>query len=523
MHGHHPRALVASLLLAALVSGAASAQDDCFSAIPVGAGLVAGSTNGLVTNTVAPCGTLQKDLWLQYVPSCSGTAFASLCAPGSASFDAMLAAFDGIGGCLNLVLLACNDNTCGTAPSISFPVTAGMPYYLALGSTTGATGSFTLSIACSSVVPHDECAGAIQVGTGITSGSNFNATNSPQSGTCGNVGSDVWYAWTATCTGVGEATFCQPGTATFDTVLAVFDGSTPCGTLAEIACNDDTCVLRSKATFPVVAGNLYYVSVGGFAGAQGTFALSMACHAAPTNDACAGATPLSAGANGPFSNQWAASGTPAPTSCPAGTADVWFVFTPPCAGTYRIDTCGTGYDTVLSAFQSCAPGSVALACNDDDPAGGGCGPGSAIHVGLAAGAPCLVRVAGAVPAAGSFFVTVTPVFLLGYASPAGAGSIAYSITGGLPNGIYLNVATFNQGSFPNGAFYGVDVTLQDLLQLIAAGYPFLGTLDACGASVFSYVLDPALSGLTVYSVAVATDATATLGPFSTPPVAYTIP
>jgi hypothetical protein len=68
------------------------------------------------------------------------------------------------------------------------------------------------------------------------------------------------------------------------------------------------------------------------------------------------------------------------SSCGSGgETDVWFVFTPPSAGTLEVDTCGTndlggvdaGIDTVLS-LHSAEPGTTGneLACNDDWTGGG---------------------------------------------------------------------------------------------------------------------------------------------------------
>jgi len=43
--------------------------------------------------------------------------------------------------------------------------------------------------------------------------------------------------------------------------------------------------------------------------------------------------------------------------------DRWFVFTPTATADYRLETCGSNYDTVLSVFNAC--GGVELACNDN--------------------------------------------------------------------------------------------------------------------------------------------------------------
>ena len=383
----------------AWIAGSAFAQDDCANAVTIIAGLTAGSTIGLSSDTVTGCGISHDDHWFVYAALCTGTATASVCIPGAASFDTILAAYDGSGGCGSLVPLACNDDFCGTRSEIAFPVVAGGVYYVAIGSAQAFGGIFTMLLTCAAVVPNDECAGALTIGSGVTAGTNFGATNSTQDqgGVQSDLGSDVWYRYTAACNGFVEATLCQPGSASFDTILAVFDGSAPCGSLMQIACNDDTCLLRSRVLFPVSSGSSYLIVVGGFSAAQGTFSLAITCHQPPAEDDCSGAIPLALGTNGPFSNQFATDGQPPASACPLGFGDVWFTFTPACAGTHRISACG-GYDTVLSVRDGCA-GSAEIACGDDGPAG--CAPGprstssrppdSPTSCGSPARAPCAGR------------------------------------------------------------------------------------------------------------------------------------
>lgn len=514
------RCVVGRVIIAAIVlAGVIAAQDDCATAIPIVAGFTAGSTVGLVTDTPSSCGTLGNDIWFVYSPTCNGQATASVCTPGLATFDTIIAVYDGSGGCSSLVPLACNDNACTTRSSVTFPAQAGGTYFVALGGVQGATGAFTLALSCAPALPNDECANALPIGNGPTPGTNVGATNSPQVGACGNMGSDVWYSYTAPCSGLAEATFCQPGSASFDTILAVFDASGGCSAPALIACNDDTCLLRSRVFFPVTVGGSYLIEVGGFAGLQGTFSLFLSCHMPPPEDDCSGAIPIGLGTNGPFSNQFATDGMPPPSACPIGFADLWFTFAPPCAGRYRIETCGS-YDTILSVHTACA-GGTEIACNDDGP--GACAPGSSVEVDVAAGATVLVRVAAGTAARGSVNVSVSRVFQVIYDSQLGGGSVGFTISGAFAGGIYFNAITLTAGSFPNGAFYGVDMTPAEIQSELSQGYPFVGPLNSCGDSVFPAVFAPSLSGVPVYSVGLSIDPTLLLPVINTAPVAYLIP
>ena len=132
---------------------------------------------------------------------------------------------------------------------------------------------------------NDECGGALPIGLGFTNGVNTGATTSPQTGSCGSMGDDVWYAFTPGSTGGATVSLCAPGTAAnFDTVIAAFLG--PCGALTEIACNDDDCSLQSEIHFPVVAGVTYFIAIGGFLGpfspSTGSFTFELSLDPGPT-------------------------------------------------------------------------------------------------------------------------------------------------------------------------------------------------------------------------------------------------
>ncbi|QDV06768.1 hypothetical protein Poly30_22830 [Planctomycetes bacterium Poly30] len=79
-----------------------------------------------------------------------------------------------------------------------------------------------------------------------TTGSNYCATQN-----------EVWFTFTPSTTGAYRIDTCG-GSA--DTAIAVYEGS--CGSLLELACNDDFCLLGSAALVTLTAGMPYWVSVG---------------------------------------------------------------------------------------------------------------------------------------------------------------------------------------------------------------------------------------------------------------------
>jgi hypothetical protein len=223
----------------------------------------------------------------------------------------------------------------------------------------------------------------------------------------------------------------------------------------------------------------------------------------PPNDACAGALAVVLGPNGPYSNLSAMNGGPTP-ACTSGPdlGDLWFQFTPGCDGAFIIDTCGSTFDTTLSVWSAC--GGTQVACNDDDPSTT-CASATSSRLLLsgAAGTPYLIRVAGssAGPSAGSFTLTISQVFLFSFTT-SGPGTAGFSITGGPPGGLYFTAVTLNAGNFPNGGFFGVDIGLDELAALFAAGPPFTGSLGPCGTATLLPIAGLP-SGLAAYGTALA--------------------
>jgi hypothetical protein len=102
-------------------------------------------------------------------------------------------------------------------------------------------------------------------GPGSYAFSNVGATTDGP-GACGALAADVWFDWTAATTDAFEVSTC--GGASFDTVIAVYDGSGCVGAL--LSCNDDSCGLQSTIIFNAIASSTYKIRMGGFSGAQGS-------------------------------------------------------------------------------------------------------------------------------------------------------------------------------------------------------------------------------------------------------------
>ncbi len=125
---------------------------------------------------------------------------------------------------------------------------------------------------------NDDCVDAIALNAGVNGPfSSAGAYASSPSWPCAAGGSDVWFKVDVTGSGTLSATTC--GLASWDTAIQMFSGS--CGSLSSLGCNDDSCGgLRSTVSASVGPGT-YYVRVGGYNGASGTFSIDVTVPSSP--------------------------------------------------------------------------------------------------------------------------------------------------------------------------------------------------------------------------------------------------
>lgn len=206
---------------------------------------------------------------------------------------------------------------------------------------------------------NDDCSAASVVGFSDTVP--FDTTPGTASGgipACGGATApiDVWYVLTAACD--GDYTFEVTG-ASFAARVAVWSNCPTTGG-ADISCGDTT------TTVSLIAGDVVYVQVGGQDAQTGSGELVVSSTAFVANDNCADAIPLASGTSS-FDTSCATPDGVEPTCSLGDVVDVWYTFTAPCDGTLRVDTCGSGFDTVLAAWPggTCpVPGDVSIACSD---------------------------------------------------------------------------------------------------------------------------------------------------------------
>jgi len=312
-----------------------------------------------------------NSVWFVWTANGNGTAAIDTC---FSLFDTLLAVYTGSSvGALTAVPGGSNDDDdtpgCGggTQSQVSFPVSAGTTYAIAVDGKEGVQGGYSLSL----VGPPDNdlFASAQDLGDAPinSGGSNEHAGTEPGEGNHAGVagGHSVWFTWTANDSGPFVLDICG---ANFDTLLAVYTGLTLAGK-TEIAANDDGAGCGgtgSKLRFQATADTTYRIAVDGKAGAEGSFDLKLA----KDNDNFADAA-LIGGDSASYSGTTAAATTELGEPNHAGvlvrSGSVWFRWTAPVSGEVTAEACAPGnFDPVMAVYTGTAVSALTAVASDDD-------------------------------------------------------------------------------------------------------------------------------------------------------------
>jgi hypothetical protein len=253
--------------------GPSVSNDNCADAEPIG-----NVTNKAFDTTEATfdgpghC-THAPNIWYCYTATCTGDVTVSLC---GSSYDTMLAVYDGC-GCYpsQSDLIECNDDYCGWQSEITFNATAGNHYLIEIGGYGNESGQGVLNISCEAEGPsNDDCDDAKSIGEVTDMSFDTTSATFDGPGHCTHA-PNLWYCYTATCTGEATVSLCG---SSYDTMLAVYDG---CGCYPSqsdlIECNDDYCGWQSEITFNATAGENYLIEVGGYGSETGQGILNISC------------------------------------------------------------------------------------------------------------------------------------------------------------------------------------------------------------------------------------------------------
>lgn len=412
-------------------------NDECANAIEISeGGTVEGTLFGATHSRTTGCDSYgdSDDVWYYFdLPqSVGGTLTVTTCGSHDvprtdAGPDLVVSLYNGCEG----AELACNDDAqnlaCGTLDngvrrdsSANCHAVPGQRIAIRI-SPLGTTKPGPFKVNASFLPDNDNCQQPLDVsGGGTFDGALAGATSSATYASCGNSATnpDVFFAFTApdgACANAYTLTVSTCGTNDrggvdqgMDTVLALFDEcygtELDCNDDAQGACgNSDVSALRDSFISRTVRPyEQVLIRVAPYGTSEpGRFYLNV--NYVPTNDRCTDPRPVSEGSITYCNIGCDTDGNPDNACLNSGDAqvgaDLWFRFAPP-AGRYRIDTCGSYFDTKLAVYQagSCPPpANSAIACNDDSATCGDGSVDSAVELQAPGGVDYLIRVGGYSP------------------------------------------------------------------------------------------------------------------------------
>ncbi len=214
---------------------------------------------------------------------------------------------------------------------------------------------------------NDLCTDATEIGDVTNLPFNTTGARFGGRGLC-MVGPNIWYCYTASCT--GEVTVSLAGSS-YDTKLAVYEGCECFPTQADlIACNDDfDGTYQSQVTFDATAGQRYLIEVGGYGSQSGSGFITISCEGdvgpPVSKDNCTNARPVGNVTNLPFDTTNA---TFDGQGLCMMSPNIWFCYTAECTGDVTVGLLGSAYDTMLAVYEGCEcypTRADLIMCNDD--------------------------------------------------------------------------------------------------------------------------------------------------------------
>jgi uncharacterized protein (TIGR03437 family) len=344
-----------------------------------------------------------RTVWYRYTVTFNGTL--RIDTFGS-NYDTVLAVYDSTA--LATGELACNDDAdeFDTTSALTVTVTNGQVLLIEVAgygsSSTGGRMLLNIKGQPAPTAANDETGSATAITslparfTEDTSAATAAANDPVHSCTSRADGHTVWFRYFAAA---GGYLFLDTLGSTYDTVLSIYDGAATAANEKE--CNDDisSSIRQSALVVPVSGGHTYLIEVSAWnSGVGGGLVLNvMPAGVAPSNDLVENAIGIGAL---PYTIQEDTIDATQSPGDPRHSCDVldnvrypdlrtvWFRYTATFTGTIQIDTYGSYYDTVLSAYPASDTGTE-LACNDDANDGT---LQSAAAIGVVAGKSYLIEV-----------------------------------------------------------------------------------------------------------------------------------
>ncbi|MFO0749670.1 MAG: hypothetical protein U1F43_28970 [Myxococcota bacterium] len=330
-------------------------NDACEAAVPVAQDAPAAAATWLATGTdLSSCGPEDAvDIWYSFVaPSAGDYDFSITQNMVRAHY---IAVFDGCGGA---------ELGCGFLGAHA-TLAAGQMVALRVGTNPSAADWFDVGVSPKPpavVPPNDTPQGALPLtvpstvvattrGATIDEGIDWGPDCGP------HINAAIWYSFEAPADDV--YVFDSSGSELGDTVVALFEDCEAggAGPPALIVCNDfDGQGDHGRVDGFIEAGTRLCVAVAGrFLSEEGGVTLKVSTLGAPpVNDQCADALPIEVGA-AVFGENYASVPVDITSACPGGNFALWYAFTAPADGLYKLDT-KAGRDSWpdLAVYADCA-------------------------------------------------------------------------------------------------------------------------------------------------------------------------
>lgn len=271
--------------------GVAPENDECNGALAISTGPNDGTSVGASTSGVnAPisCSAVagpqvENDVWFTWTAPDNGFLTLGTCGAG---FDSRLVLWNGA-SCPSTgsPVIACSDNDCGDDAVLTTLVFAGQQMVIQVGSPSGQSGSFTLDLQFDEITnppANDDCSDALVISEGETTFTTVDATSadfddalSCSTSTGGQVFADVWFSWTAPCTGFASIDTCG---SSFNSRFSAYGTSCPSSGSGVLLCGDDGCGDDASGETLVFEGQVLLIRVGSpVDGDEGDGVLSISC------------------------------------------------------------------------------------------------------------------------------------------------------------------------------------------------------------------------------------------------------
>ena len=337
-----------------------------------------GATSELGEPMHADLSPPQKSVWWKWMAPSDGSLKIQVAAT---DFESKLALYAGW-QVDDLILVASNANAPAgsTNVSIETEVRQGVEYAIAVSGYGGDQGALALDLTFnSSGVRQSPTNDDFQSGKfvfeqdgRVTGGNDFASAeiNEPEHGAHASPTNSIWWKWLAADS--GKATVDTHG-SDFDTVLAVYQGSSV-QELSLVQSNDDhEETSTSQLSFDAQAGETYAIAVDGFENTTGQVVLNLklvpAAVQTPSNDKIENAreiTDFSQPVAGSNRGATGKANEPSHTAESRPLASVWWKWVSDRSSFVGFDTLGSSFDTTIAIYTKDEGGNLVTVASNDD-------------------------------------------------------------------------------------------------------------------------------------------------------------